>query len=290
MAGLYHGGEGPLENPDLIALSAILSGIATAIAGYTLSQLTWLREAGNYAVASAIDDFVVPAALVGLLFALGAYLGASAFWLASRRVPDIVPLRVAFGAVTAGVLAFAGVLLVGTLVPLGRYLAMAVTLLAAYYGARLTTSLRRPKPQVAGVRLARVALTASVLLVATLLVSYRPTGWPGADAPIAARDAWAHKTFKEHYAQAVAYVKACPEVTDKLGAVSAIAPAPGTNAVYYGNSEASGDFTLEVVGARGTTLVHAATIRTYKPKPGAAEWERSGELLDGRHALVLGCR
>lgn len=290
MAGLYTGGEGPLENPDLIALTAILSGIAAAIAGYTLSQITWLREAGNYAVVSGIDDFVVPAAVVGLLFALGAYLGASAFWLASRRDPDIVPLRVAFGAVTAGVLAFVGVLLVGTVVPVGRYLAMAITLLAAYYGARLTTSMRRPKPGVPGVRLARVALTGSTLLVATLLVSYRATGWPGAHAPIAERDAWAQKTFKEHYAQAVAYVKGCPEVTKKLGAISAIGPAAGTNAVYYGTGEASGDFTLEVVGAAGHTLVHAAVIRSYKPKPGAAEWERSGELLDGHHALVLGCR
>jgi hypothetical protein len=290
VADLYLGAEGPLENPDLIALTTVLSGIAAAIAGYTIAQATFMREAGNYAVASPIDDFVVPAAVVALFFTLGAYLGASAFWLASRRDPDIVPLRVSLGASTAGVLAFVGVLLVGTVVDPGRYVAMAITLLAAYYGARLTTSLRRPKPPASGVRLARVTLTASTLLIATLLVSYRPTGWPGAAAPIATRDAWARKTFKEHYPQAVAFVKGCPEVAGHLGTLSAIGPAAGSNAVYYGQGEATGEFTLEVVGSQGATLVHVATLRRYHPTATSPAWERSGEMLDGAHAVPLGCR
>jgi hypothetical protein len=121
-------------------------------------------------------------------------------------------------------------------------------------------------------------------------VSYRPTGWPGAQAPLAARDAWAKETFKDHYAQATAFVKGCSDVTGRLGAVTAIGPAPGTNTVFYGPGESSGDFTLEVVGQKATALVHAATQHPYDPKKAGHEWAITGEILDGPHAVVLGCR
>jgi hypothetical protein len=290
MADLYADVESPLENPDLIALGTVLTGLACALGGTSLLQATLLRQADNYGVASTFDDMFAPVVLLGALFLLGCFLGAGWFWIRSNRPNDIVPLRVALGAGMAGLLGFAVMLLLGTVLPVGREIAASVTLLAAYYGARFTTVLRQQKPDSARVRTGRVALTATALLLATLLVSYKPTRFPGAAAPVADRHAWAETTFGDHYRQAVAFVKGCPELTDRLGAVSAIGPTTGTNVVYQGADGSAGDFTLEVVGASGTAIVHAGITKRNSASTSKQGWERSGEVLVEGRAMPLDCR
>jgi hypothetical protein len=221
---------------------------------------------------------------------LGCFLGAGWFWIRSSRPNDIVPLRVALGAGMAGLLGFAVMLLLGTVLPVGREIAASGTLLAAYYGARFTTVLRQPKPESPRMRTGRVALTATALLLATLLVSYKPNKFPGAAAPVADRHAWAENTFGDHYRQAEAFVKGCPELSGRIGAVSAVAPTSGINAVYQGADGTAGDFTLEVVGASGTALVHAAIVKRQGPASSKQAWERFGEVLENRHAVPLDCR
>lgn len=290
MADLYADVEGPLENPDLIALGTVLTGLATALGGTSLLQATLLRQADNYGVASVFDDMFAPVVLMGALFLLGCFLGAGWFWIRSSRPKDIVPLRVALGAGMAGLLGFAVMLLLGTVLPVGRELAASGTLLAAYYGARFTTVLRQPKPESVRMRLGRVALTATALLLATLLVSYKPTKFPGAAAPVAERHAWAETTFGEHYREAVAFAKGCPELTGRIGVVSAVAPTTGTNVVYQGADGSAGDFTIEVVGATGTATVHAAITKRNSADASKQGWERSGEVLVAGRALPLDCR
>lgn len=290
MADLYADVEGPLENPDLIALGTVLTGLAFAIGGTAILQGTLLRQAGNYGVASVFDDMFAPFVLMGALFLLGCYVGAGWFWIRSTRPNDIVPLRMALAAVMAGLLGFALMLLLGTVLPIGRGFAASGTLLLAYYGARFTTVLRQHKPESVRMRIGRVALTASALLIATLLVSYQPNRFPGAQAPAADRHAWAEATFGEHYREAVAFAKACPELEASLGKVASVAPTSGTNAVYQGADGIAGDFTLEVVGATGTRRVHAAITKRNDPASGKQAWERSGELLVGDRALPLNCR
>ena len=289
MADLYADVENPLENPDLIALGTVLTGAGFALGGTMLAQATLLRDASNYRVTTVFDDMFAPMVLFGLLFLLGCYVGASAFWVFSARKSDIVPLRLAFGAVTFGLAGFALMLLLGTVLPIGRPIAASGTLLAAYYGARFTTVLRRPKPESRGLRLGRSALTASALLIAILLVSYKPSGFPGAQAPIAERHAWAERTFGEPYRQAVDFAKTCPDLSERFGAIRAVGPAPGTNVVYQAPGQQTGDFTLEVVGAAGAGLVHGGVVLTPTPKA-SPFWVREGEVLVGDRAVPLECR
>jgi hypothetical protein len=291
MGNVYEGSSGaPAENPDLIALGTVMSGLATAVAMGSVARVTWLKDAGNYAVGSAADDLVSPIMLFGMLFLSGCYLGASAFWLAAPRRSDIVPLRVAMGAAAGAALAFGAVLLVGMLVPVPPPFAAGVCVLAAYYGARLTTVLRRPKPADPRLRVARVTLVGMGLLVATALVSVRPHGFPGGEAPLAERDAWATKAFGDHYAEAKAHLQACPALRGRVGAIQAIGPVPGTNKVYFGAEDSAGDFTLEVVGEKAPVRVTAHTQRPHAPKDGPRPWTRSAAVMEGDKTLPLDCR
>jgi hypothetical protein len=217
VADLYEDTTGPLTNPDVIALVTVMTGLGAAVGGHLAAHATYLRDAGNYAVASSLDEVVGPAGLVILLFVLGGYLGAGLCWAFSERRRDIVPVRVALGAASAGALGFLVLLLLGTFLPIGKGLALGATVLAAYYGARLTTGLRRAKPEVFGVRLARVALIAVMIGIAAFLVSYKPVDFPGQAASAVTRDAWARKTFKDHYPRAADFVMACPDVAERVG-------------------------------------------------------------------------
>ncbi|MFN3430237.1 MAG: hypothetical protein ACK46X_09810 [Candidatus Sericytochromatia bacterium] len=291
MGDVYEGSSGaPAENPDLIALGTVMSGLATALAMGGVARVTWLKDAGNYAVGSAADDLVSPIMLFGMLFLSGCYLGASAFWLAARRQSDIVPLRVAMGAAAGAALGFGVVLLIGLVLPVPPPLAAGLSVLAAYYGARLTTVLRRPKPADPRLRIARVTLVGTGLLVATALVSVRPHGFPGGEAPLAERDAWATKAFGEHYAEAKTHLQGCSGLAERVGAVKAIGPVSGPNKVYVGGDDSSGTFTLEVVGDKGAVRVKAHTRRPHAPKDGPRPFTRSAALLDGERTVPLECR
>lgn len=291
MGNVYEGSSGaPAENPDLIALGTVMSGLATAVAMGAIARVTWLKDAGNYAVGSAADDLVSPIMLFGMLFLSGCYLGASSFWLAAPRQSDIVPLRVAMGAAAGAAIGFGVVLLIGLIVPVPPPLAAGVSVLAAYYGARLTTVLRRPKPADPRLRIARVTLVGMGLFVATALVSVRPHGFPGGEAPLAERDAWATKAFGDQYGEAKAYLQGCSGLRERVGAVKAIGPVPGPNKVYFGADDSAGDFTLEVVGEKGTARVTAHTQRPHSPKEGPRPWTRSAALVEGERTVPLGCR
>lgn len=100
------------------------------------------------------------------------------------------------------------------------------------------------------------ALLINLILLA--VVCYN--GFPGVGAPIEIRQKWAYKTFR-HYPAMVSSIKESNEIIDKVGDIKFIAPTKGRNlhTVIGGSSGASSDFTLEVVGDKGTGIAYIET-------------------------------
>ncbi|MOA54268.1 hypothetical protein D3C78_1778560 [compost metagenome] len=59
--------------------------------------------------------------------------------------------------------------------------------------------------------------------------------------------------------------------------------------VFHGPEQQTADFTLEVVGARASGLVHAGALLTPHPQASPA-WVLIGEVLVGDRAVPLECR
>lgn len=116
---------------------------------------------------------------------------------------------------------------------------------------------RRGRNQLANKRRTLLKLIAPALLVLALVaVNYR--GFP-AFAFAEARQRWAYTEFTD-YKYAVSVIQNCEPIKARVGNVKTVAPTWGKNVTVRdpGSSGHRGEFTLEVVGDKGTGVAYAS--------------------------------
>ena len=97
----------------------------------------------------------------------------------------------------------------------------------------------------------------ALLILALVAVNYR--GFPGAFTSAEARQQWAYTEFTD-YKYAVSDIQNCEPIKARVGNVKTVAPTWGQNVTVWenGSSGHRGEFTLEVVGDRGTGIANAS--------------------------------
>ena len=97
----------------------------------------------------------------------------------------------------------------------------------------------------------------ALLILALVAVNYR--GFPGAFASAEARQQWAYTEFTD-YKYAVSDIQNCEPIKARVGNVKTIAPTWGQNVTVRdpGSSGHRGEFTLEVIGDKGTGVANAS--------------------------------
>jgi len=97
----------------------------------------------------------------------------------------------------------------------------------------------------------------ALLISALVAVNYR--GFPGAFASAKTRQQWAYAEFTD-YKYAVSDIQNCEPIKAKVGNVKTVAPTWGKNMTVRdpGSSGHRGEFTLEVIGDKGTGVANAS--------------------------------
>ena len=115
-------------------------------------------------------------------------------------------------------------------------------------------------------------MVVTLLLIAILPVFFfNYTDFPGANASIQAREAWGLKTFPfgegETIYAGVNFFQNCKPVVDRVGDIQAVVPTKGANKFVQqlGSSPFTmrGEFTLEVVGSKGTGVANYGTDKGH---------------------------
>lgn len=99
----------------------------------------------------------------------------------------------------------------------------------------------------------------ALLINLILLAVFSYNGFPGVNAPIEMRQKWAYQRFPPYPAM-VCSIKTSGEIIGKVGNIKFIAPTKGKN--IYSTSDgsmAASEFTLEVVGEKGTGIAYIET-------------------------------
>ena len=182
---------------------------------------------------------------IALIAALGGFLftGVSAIGLYTT---DFLFNYREVGAVGDVLVWLANILL---LYLLGVY---AITLLLRKYYPR------RGRNQAANKRRTLLKFMVPTLLIAALVFIHYGS-FPGAFASAETRQQWAYTEFTD-YKYAVSDIQNCEPIKAKVGNVKTIAPIWGKNMTVRdpGSSGHRGEFTLEVIGDRGTGVANSS--------------------------------
>ncbi len=257
-------------------------------------------DVGNYQVGSMFDEPLRLLMSLPLAFIAGAWLAPAAMWAfapnaAGERAQGPSPLSVTAG-VVLGALAGTALQMLGRLATMGGgrpggqatdspellvVLNFLLYLAAIAGGAWVGWGVARPRPASRAARAGTALAVPSLLLGTAWWLAVPRHDFPGMQAPAAARDAWAHKTFEWRYGELVERLRACPRVQAAVGRVTSIAPVTGPNRTMMTPGETAGTFTLELVGdrERGYARVDFMTHR-HGEKPGRT-WAIDGKLYVG---------
>lgn len=288
----------PARRAATAALASVAAGAALAAAASLLLPVDL-----NYRVSGVFDQTVRTLTRTAGGFLAGALLGPALVWLVARprSEHDFRPGLVGIGAATGALFgSVASSLLTAVVVgPLAaragtpgspeftrvfdaaRWALLLPPLLLAALGALRGARLSRPLPAALAERLARAFVPPAAVAVALALAA-RGSGFPAA-APPETRDAWARGTFPGHYPAAAELARTSPSISSDVGAVRSVAPAPGAdNRVFYGATESTAVFTLDVGGERGEGRLRVEMTAPFAPAAAlprfvSVVWERNGK-------------
>lgn len=225
----------------------------------------------NYQMASLLQTGANLVTLGIAGFVLGVYLVPAVGWVVAREGCDYSPLAIAAGA-CLGLMAGG---LVGT--PLGlmfhldaQYIAptmLGLQAIGACAGAWLGYRWRRERPPGLVRRALRVGAVITVVIAGLWTQVGTTHNFPGSQASLDARQAWATNTFDWRYEEVAAHLRVCGDVTSRLGTVRAIAPIAGANRAFIGPGETTGTFTLELLAERGRGVAKV-DFMAYRPAAG----------------------
>lgn len=239
---------------NVIALFALLGGIATAITSFFL--LVYFPFV-NYRDEPISDWGGLGLYTAIVFFSLGVYATALVVQRSSRQEAEIEPTFLWLGAIAGP--------LIGQVIswlpqfrqlqhPLTFLLAVVFSIALSFLGIRFACQFK----------LSRLNTNAKVLLLRTLVpLVLTPTliwlhygSFPGALASAADRQQWAYQEF-DNYKEIVESVRACKPIVTRVGEVIFVAPTFGKNYVVSEplSSGHNGTLTLEVVGTTGVGVI-----------------------------------
>ncbi len=261
-------GRNCLKDLPVALISAVSGGLWTAAGLLCLQAIHF----PNYRLMDVTEELnltfigVIWAVLV--LYPLGIYSGA---WLMrqlyTRREPSFSPSLLAMSG-------FFGLMILGCWLRLNWGNSTTPTIwdgliLGSICSVVPILAACQPKWFTARSELLALCLVVPLLLVVSLpLFYFIYTDFPGADASIQAREQWGFKTFPsgngEEMYTGVNFFQNCKLIVDRVGDIQAVAPTKGANKFVrqLGSSPFTmrGEFTLEVVGNKGTGV---ANYKTY---------------------------
>lgn len=234
---------------NIIALGTIL--------GSVLYAAIWTRIlyfAFNYREISTDDEFLFFILMFICFYHFGIYIIAIIFRLSSKRERDIVPSALVYASIGGWVLLITSTILFSG-IPSNTFWVLTLLPIVAI---RLSCEFEINKYTFLTGSLKKIATVLLINLILLLVVCIND--FPGVNASIEVRQKWAYEEFR-HYPHIVHTIEKSNQITDKVGKIKLVAPTKGRNlhTVIGGSSGPSSEFTLEVIGEKGTGLAYVST-------------------------------
>lgn len=209
-------------------------------------------------------EYYIVLRILSIFQLVGIYIGVyviagTIFGLSSKRERDIIPSALVYGSIISLVLitliSFSGIFSI-----LGSEYYILFGIAAIFQLVEINTSCLFKSNKYTVKTVSLKDITSAFLLNLILLLVICHNGFPGVNAPIEMRQKWAYKTFS-HYPAMMRSIEESNEITDKVGNIKFIGPTKGRNLHYAegGSSHPASDFTLEVVGEKGTGIAYITT-------------------------------
>lgn len=246
---------------NIITLVTFLGGILYASLGIPI-----LFFAINYRQVTLDEYFALYSVMFFCLYHFGIYISATLFQFYSKRKIDIVPSALAFGSLIGSAL---GYLLFILLNSSNFVNGLGILLLLPLVGIRAACAFEFNK----SISLTRPLLKISTVVAVNLILLFVVcrSDFPGVKAPIEIRQKWAYEEFRA-YSDVVNSIGLCNPIKTKLGKIKFIAPTKGRNIhTTEGGSGDNAELTLEVVGEKGTGIVHLRGM--FVPSPEFFEYQ-----------------
>lgn len=236
---------------NIIALGTILGSIL-----YAAIWTRILYFAFNYREISTDDEFLFFIIMFICFYHFGIYIIATIFRLSSKRERDIVPSVLVYTSIGGWVLLIASTILFSG-IPSNIWVII-LFLPLPIVAIRLSCEFEINKYTSLTLFLKKIVTVLLINLILLLVVCIND--FPGVNASIEVRQKWAYEEFR-HYPHIVHTIEKSNQITDKVGKVKLVAPTKGRNihTVIGGSSGPSSEFTLEVVGEKGTGLAYVST-------------------------------
>ncbi len=246
---------------NIITLVTFLGGILYASLGIPI-----LFFAINYRQIQLNEYFALYLVIIFGLYNFGIYITATLFQFYSKRKIDIVPSALAFGSLIGSALGYLVIILLNPPDFVNR---LGIVLLFPLVGIRAACAFEVNK----SISLTRPLLKISTVVAVNLILLFVVcrSDFPGVNAPIEIRQKWAYEEFRA-YSDVVNSIGLCNPITDKVGKIKFIAPTKGRNIhTTEGGSGDNAELTLEVVGEKGTGIVHLRGM--FVPSPEFFEYQ-----------------
>jgi hypothetical protein len=242
-----------LMRKTLIALITLFLGIL-----YAAIWTKILDFAFNYRVIENYEGVVIFSGMFIYFYYSGVYLSAAIFSFFKReRDINSSALGLVYSVIKNLTVSFIIVLIITfafNLIPLDLYFILAYILLGillTFYVLVIRTAEEFETNKSLKYFITKIVTVLLVNLILLLVVC--SSNFPGVNAPIELRQKWAYKEFS-YYSYIVDYIKESNQITAQIGQIIFVAPTKGRNLYIAvgGSSGSPSEFTLEVVGEKGT--------------------------------------
>lgn len=240
----------------LIALGIILGGILYATIGTIIVYLNF-----NYRVIQTNDGGFLFNIMFICFYHLGVYISAATFGLFLKRERYIASSSLVHGSLCSLVLSFLIILVssIFFIFSIGSrvfYIYLGIILLFQIVVVRVVYTFEKNKSLKHFLKKIATILLMSLILQLVVCIN----DFPGVNAPVEVRQKWAYKKFS-NYSAMVYSIQESNQIIDQVGQIKFVAPTKGRNlfVVIGGSSGPTSEFTLEVVGEKGTGIAYITT-------------------------------
>jgi hypothetical protein len=250
----------PFRHPFVVMAFPVACGLIVAL-GLSMGLMALHATGGdNYRHVGFLSEFVY--SLIGAAggFWLGVYWAHAFSWVQGPAEKAPSPGLIATATLIGSVLLYGLSGVVSAVQSGGIAFTLAVSVTAAVAGAfgaaALARKVKLPRWHHRAHRAIHMGVVSLLALVGMVFISLPTSTFPGPESTLDTRRQWALKTFDTSYQRSEEYLAQHPGVRAAVGRVLQSGPIPGPNRTATSPGELMGDFTIQVVGDRGTGVAH----------------------------------